>query len=434
VEGRTAALFIIGLVIGIIIGFFAVHAAVKPAAPTTITKTVTVTSTVTGTVTKTETAAAPKPSKKIHVLVLFDVGGRGDLSFNDMAWLGAERAAKELGVDVSFATPRSTADMVPLLERLSKSGKYDLIVLIGFLWTSPVEKVAPKYPQQKYALIDSATRKPLPNVACYVFREQELAALVGVIAADMAHNLGGDKVGAVAGMDIPPLWRFHIGYLFGVKYYEKMTGNKTSVLWVYTGTFTDPAKGKEAAMALIRQGARVLYGLAGATHLGMFEAVKEVSEHGHLVLAIGEDASQEWIDPYHIPISGMKRVDNAVFRAIEDVVKGTFKGGIHSLGLKEGGLGLSTLKMVKWFAELAAKQGKLPKGLTPDKVVKIVEEMRKKYIDKEAWNLVHKLEQEIISGKIRFKTPMTHKEYDQIIAALKKGDLNAALVKPMQTS
>ncbi len=431
-EGRTAALFIVGLVIGIIVGFFAVQASMKPAAPTTITRTVTVTQTATSTVTKTAAAAQPtKPAHKIHVLVLFDVGGRGDLSFNDMAWLGAERAAKQLGVDVNFATPRSTADMVPLLTRLSKSGKYDLIVLIGFLWTSPVEKVAPKFPQQKYALIDSATHKPLPNVACYVFREQELAALVGIIAADMAHNLGGNKVGAVAGMDIPPLWRFHIGYLFGVKYYEKMTGNKTSVLWVYTGTFIDPAKGKEAAMALIRQGAKVLYGLAGATHLGMFEAVKEVSEHGNLVLAIGEDASQEWIDPYHIPISGMKRVDNAVYRAIEDVVKGTFKGGIHSLGLKEGGLGLSTLKMVKWFAELAAKQGKLPKGLTPEKVVKIVEEMRKKYIDKEAWNLVHKLEQEIISGKIRFKTPVTHQEYEQIIAALKKGDLDAALLKPM---
>ncbi len=370
----------------------------------------------------------PSGSHRVKVLVLFDVGGRGDLSFNDMAWLGAERAAKKLGVEVYFATPRRTSEMIPLLERLSKSHKYDLIVLVGFLWTKPVETVAPKFPSQKYALIDSATSKPLPNVACFVFREQEVAALVGVLAADIAHNLGGDAVGAVAGMDIPPLWRFHIGYLFGVKYYDKMTGKHTRFLWIYTGTFTDPSKGKEAAMTLINNGARVLYGLAGATHLGMFEAVKEYDEHhpGRLVLAIGQDASQEWIDPYHIILSGLKRVDVAVYTAIKMVVEGKFKGGIHSLGLKEGGLGLSDLNMVKWFAELAYENHKL-KGLTPDEVVRIVKEMREKYIDSQAWSILKKLEDEIISGKIRFVNPTSHSQYTKIISELMKGNLKAAL-------
>ena len=416
------AVFIIGLVIG-----YALGAITSPFGKGAATVTVTVTKTVIETKTVAEQPAVAKPGEKVRVLVLFDVGGRGDLSFNDMAWLGAERAHKELGVQVKFATPRSTAEMASLLDRLSSEHKYDLIVLVGFLWTAPLEEVAPKHPEQKYALIDSATSKVYPNVACYVFREQEVAALVGVVAADIAHNLGGDKIGSVAGMDIPPLWRFHIGYLFGAKYYEKATGKKTDLLWIYTGTFTDPAKGKEAAEALIRQGAKVLYGLAGATHLGMFEAVKEAWQRDIKVLAIGQDASQEWIDPYHIIISGLKRVDNAVYTAIKEVVEGKFKGGIHSLGLKEGGLGLADLDMVKWFAEQAAKVGKLPKGLTPEKVVEIVKKLREKYISKEAWKIVEELKQKIISGEMKFKNPATHDEYKQIIDQLEKGNLEAAL-------
>jgi len=417
------AVLIIGLVIG-----YALGAITSPFGREAVTVTTTVTKTVTETKTVTGQPAVAKPGKQVRVLVLFDVGGRGDLSFNDMAWLGAERAHRELGVEVKFATPRSTAEMASLLDRLSSEGKYDLIVLVGFLWTAALEEVAPKHPEQKYALIDAATSKVYSNVACYVFREQEVAALVGVIAADIAHNLGGDKVGSVAGMDIPPLWRFHIGYLFGAKYYEKVTGRKTDLLWIYTGTFTDPAKGKEAAEALIRQGAKVLYGLAGATHLGMFEAVREAWQRGVKVLAIGQDASQEWIDPHHIIISGLKRVDNAVYTAIKEVVEGTFKGGIHSLGLKEGGLGLADLDMVKWFAEQAASVGKLPKGLTPEKVVEIVKELREKYISEEAWKIVKELEQKIISGEIKFKNPSTHDEYTQIIEQLEKGNLEAALV------
>ena len=420
---HVLAILIIGLVVG-----YALGAITSPFGREAGTITITVTKTVTETKTVAGQPSEVKPGKKVRVLVLFDVGGRGDLSFNDMAWLGAERARKELGVEVKFATPRSTAEMASLLDRLSSEGKYDLIVLVGFLWTAPLEEVAPKHPEQKYALIDAATSKVYPNVACYVFREQEVAALIGILAADMAHNLGGDKIGAVAGMDIPPLWRFHIGYLFGAKYYEKVTGRKTDLLWIYTGTFTDPAKGKEAAEALIRQGAKVLYGLAGATHLGMFEAVREAWQRGVKVLAIGQDASQEWIDPYHIIISGLKRVDNAVYTAIKEVVEGTFKGGIHSLGLKEGGLDLASLDMVKWFAEQAASVGRLPKDLTPEKVVEIVKELREKYISEEAWKIVEELKQKIVNGEIKFKNPATHDEYEEIIEQLEKGNLEAALI------
>ncbi len=366
---------------------------------------------------------------KIKVLVLFDVGGKGDLSFNDMAVLGAERARKELGVEVDYQTPASVDAMESLLRSVSRSGEYDLIIGVGFLWLDPMVKVAPDFPNQKYAIIDAAPSEPISNLAAYVFREQEVAALVGILAADMAKNLGCKNVGAVAGMDIPPLWRFHIGYLYGVQYFNKETGSSIGFLWVYTGEFTNPQLGKQTAEQLIAQDARVLYGLAGLTHVGMFDAVKEANAKGIPALAIGQDASQEWYAPQYIIVSGLKRVDVAVYEAIKSVVEGTFTGRIHSLGLKEGALGISDEEIIKYFAQIAYEQGKLSQGLTPDDVVRIVMEQRKKYIDDAAWQLVEKLKQAIIKGEITFKSPATHDEYDAIINELKNGNLDAAIVK-----
>ena len=374
------------------------------------------------------------PAKKAKIAVLFDVGGRGDLSFNDMAWLGAEKAMEDFKVDVTYLTPPTLADMKPLLEEYAGSGEYSLLVLIGFLWTTPLNETADKYPDQKFALIDATTGVVRPNEVDILFREQECACLMGIAAAGMAHALGGDTVAACAGMDIPPLWKFHIGYLFGVKYYDLKMGTTTNFLWTYTGTFTDPSIGKEYTRGLLEQGAKVVYGLAGLTHLGAFEAVKEWHKTtGELVFAMGQDASQEWIDPEHIPISGAKRVDVAVYTAIKMVVKGPWEGGIITLGLKEEGVGIWDIDGVKWFAEQASSAGRLAPELTPDKVADTVSQLRETYITPEVWDLIHDLEDDIKAGRIVFKTPMTHDEYESIISALMAAqsleDLNVALEK-----
>ncbi|AFL65933.1 BMP family lipoprotein [Desulfurococcus amylolyticus] len=369
-------------------------------------------------------------NKPIKVAILFDVGGRGDLSFNDMAWLGAEKARKDFNIQVEYTTPQSQAKMQDLLESLSASGEYDLIVLVGFLWTSPLNATADKYPNQKYALIDSSTFINRPNEVDILFSEQEVGALVGVLAADMASKIGCNKVGAVAGMSIPPLWRFHIGYLFGVKYYEMKTNKTIDFLWEYTGTFGDTQKGYQYATSMLQEGACVLYGLAGLTHVGMFDAVRDWNKQGKgVALAIGQDASQEWYMPRYMPISGAKRVDIAVYDAIKMVAENKWTPGIHVLGLKDSGVGIWDLNGVKYFAEIAYNQSKLETGLTPDDVVRIVNETRNTYITGTGWNIMSELEQLIISGQIAFKNPSTEEEYTQIVNALKNGDLNAALSK-----
>ncbi len=412
------------------------------AKPATVTSTVTTTATTTLTTTKTsvitKTAALTStttPHKKIKVLVLFDVGGRGDLSFNDMAWLGAERAAKDFNIEVRFNKPPSVAAMAPFLEQYAKSHEYDLIILVGFLWTTPLNQVADKFPDQKFALIDATTGKYRPNEVDLLFREQQTGALIGFLAAELAHEImvkenksGPIIIGTVMGMDIPPLWRFHIGYLWGAKLYEKLTGIPVKVLWVYTGTFTDPKAGYTASWKMLQQGALVLYQLAGATGIGVLNAVIDWNKKGYgKAFAIGEDASQEWYAPWYIPLSGAKRVDVAVYDAIKMVVTGNWKPGIYRLGLKEGAVGIWDLKGVEWFAKLAYQYHKLPKDLTPEQVVQIVKKVREEYISKWAWCVVKNLEDAIISGKITFINPKDHNQYTSIVNALEKGDLKAAL-------
>ncbi|MCE4614214.1 MAG: BMP family ABC transporter substrate-binding protein [Desulfurococcales archaeon] len=380
------------------------------------------------TTTTTQSTSSSTTSKKTKIAVLFDVGGRGDLSFNDMAYMGAENAAKDFGVTVNFLTPKSTTDMEPLLRQLSESGQYNLLVLVGFLWTDALNKTASDFPSQKYALIDSTTGIIRPNEVDILFREQEAASLVGILAAGMAYQLGGNTIGAVAGMDIPPLWKFHIGYLFGAKYYEKITGKNVEVIWQYTGTFGDTQKGYQTAMQMLQQGAKVLYGVAGLTHLGMFDAVIDWNQKGYgKALAIGEDASQEWYNPHYIILSGAKRVDTAVYTAIKMVVDGSWKGGIKVLGLKDNGVGIWGLDGVQYFAQIAYENHKT--NLTPTEIVNTVKEMRQKYIPQQAWNIMNQLEEQIKTGKIVFKTPTSEAEYNAIVQELEKGNLNAALEK-----
>lgn len=406
-------------------------------APATVTKYVTSTVTTTSTTTATKlltTTVAPQ-HRKIRVLVLFDVGGRGDLSFNDMAWLGAERAAHDFGVIVQFNKPPSVSAMVPFLENYAKSHKYDLIVLVGFLWTTPLNQVADKFPDQKFALIDSTTGKVRPNEVDLLFKEQQTGALIGFLAAELAHEImvkehksGPIIIGTVMGMDIPPLWRFHIGYLWGAKLYQKLTGIPVKVLWVYTGTFTDPKAGYTAAWKMLQQGALVIYQLAGATGIGVLNAVVDWNKKGYgKAFAIGEDASQEWYAPWYIPLSGAKRVDVAVYDAIKMVVTGQWKPGIYRLGLKQGAVGIWDLKGVEWFAKLAYEYHKLPKGLTPEKVVEIVKKLREEYISKWAWCVVNNLEKAIINGEIAFINPKNHQQYVEIVKQLENGNLTAAL-------
>jgi len=149
------------------------------------------------------------------IAIVYDVGGRGDLSFNDMAYMGAERAAKEFGLQLVELQSNSENDYLPNLRSLAKTGEYDIIIAVGFMMTNAVKQVAQEYPEQRFVIIDGYDPEMPKNVQMVLFKENEGSALAGALAALIALNDGKDTIGIVLGMEIPVLYKFEGGYRFG---------------------------------------------------------------------------------------------------------------------------------------------------------------------------------------------------------------------------
>ena len=149
------------------------------------------------------------------IAIVYDVGGRGDLSFNDMAYMGAERAAKEFNLQLTELQSNSENDYLPNLRSLAKSGEYDIIIAVGFMMTNAVKQVAKEYPKQRFVIIDGYDPEMPHNVQMVLFKENEGSALAGALAALITLNDNKNTIGIVLGMEIPVLYKFEGGYRFG---------------------------------------------------------------------------------------------------------------------------------------------------------------------------------------------------------------------------
>lgn len=268
---------------------------------------------------------------RIRVGLVFDVGGRGDKSFNDAAYAGILRAQKELGVTVELLEPTSSEDREAAMRLFAARG-FDLVVGVGFIFSSDVDRVARDFPQVHFACVDYAPPPggAPPNVAGLAFREEEGSYLVGGVAGLMSKT---HQVGFVGGMRGPLIRKFEVGYEAGVK----ATCPECVVHSAYIGTspeaFKDPAKGKALAIAQIGAGADVLYHAAGASGHGVFEAAHDAGR-----LAIGVDADQYAEMPDTVVTSMVKRADVSVFDTVVAVVDGHFESGMQVFGVKDGAI------------------------------------------------------------------------------------------------
>jgi basic membrane protein A len=267
-----------------------------------------------------------------RVGLVFDIGGKNDKSFNEAAWRGLERARTELGVHVEYIEPSEGADRESALRSLA-AREVDLVIGVGFIFGPDLERLAKQFPGVKFAGIDyspSPGFAGLPNLAGLQFREHEGSFLVGAIAGLVTRT---KIVGFVGGMKIPLIRKFEAGYEAGVKH----VCPTCRVLSAYAGTepkaFADPPLGQELAAAQYGQGADVIFHAAGKTGDGVFAAARQRGAR-----AIGVDSDQFEAAPCCIVTSMVKRVDVAVVDVTKDVIAGTFRGGLHELGLAEHGV------------------------------------------------------------------------------------------------
>jgi basic membrane protein A len=271
---------------------------------------------------------------KIKVGLVFDVGGRGDKSFNDAAYRGLEKAKNELGIEYEYIEPGPGADREAALRQFSTRADINIIFGIGFIFTDEITKIAAEFPDKKYACVDYTydPNKSLPfNLIALEFKEEEGSFLVGAIAGLTTKT---NKVGFVGGMESPLIRKFEVAYAAGVKHVNP----KCEVLIGYAGVtgdaFKNPGKGKELALGQYSQGVDIIYHASGVTGLGVFEAARETKK-----FAIGVDSDQNDEAPGNIITSMIKVVDNAVYDCIKQVKEGTFKGGrVEIYGLKSKGV------------------------------------------------------------------------------------------------
>lgn len=284
-------------------------------------------------------SAEPLPaSSSVDVGIVFDMGGRGDKSFNDGAYLGGERSRTDLGAHVRFIEPGDGSDREAGLRLLAAEGM-DLVIGVGFIFSDDLTQLAQEYPNTKFAGIDYSVGvdkagndiQPPPNLAALKFREEEASFLVGALAALVSKS---KKVGFVGGMNFPLIHKFEAGYRAGIKHVCPRCTMISQYAGVTPEAFRNPGRGKELALSQYQQGVDIIYHAAGSTGLGVFEAARQTDK-----LAIGVDADQYQEAPGHILTSMVKGVDVAVHEATRLVKEGTFKGGIYQLGLKEGGVG-----------------------------------------------------------------------------------------------
>ncbi|CAL9554775.1 BMP family lipoprotein [Streptomyces sp. enrichment culture] len=274
------------------------------------------------------------------VAIAYDVGGKGDQSFNDAAYAGLTKAKDEFGyktADIEPTEGETDADKEQRLASLAKQG-YNPVIGVGFAYGPAMKAVASKYPDTTFGIVDSVVEGK--NVASLVFAEEQASYLAGVAAAKATKS---DVVGFVGGVDIPLIHKFEAGYKQGVE----DTKPGVQVLSQYLtqtaeeGGFSSPDKGKAAAEGQIEKKADVLYAAAGLSGQGVIEAAAKAK-----VWAIGVDSDQykqAALAPYknYILTSALKDVGGAVYALAKSVQDDKPLTGTQTFDLKVDGVGLS---------------------------------------------------------------------------------------------
>lgn len=264
----------------------------------------------------------------LKVGLITDVGGIHDHSFNETSWKGLEKAKTDFGVEINYLESKTDADYSSNIESFVDED-YDLIVCVGFKLAEATKKAAESHPDKKFAIIDDASNASLPNVTCLTFKQEQASYLVGYVAGLVTKK---NNVGFVLGMASEMMNKFGYGYLAGVY----AANPKATVQQIDANNFADPAIGKTSATTMITNGADVIFHAAGGTGVGVIQACQE-----NKISAIGVDTDQSSLAPDTVITSAMKRVDNAVYDSVKQLVEGTLKGGEVVYDLSKGGVDIA---------------------------------------------------------------------------------------------
>jgi len=299
----------------------------------------------------------------VKVAVVTDIGGLNDRSFNQAANAGRLRVQSKLGIDTRVFITQSASDRLPNLQTAAQDG-FGLVFGTGFFMGDPLDKVAPKFPNTKFAGIDVSyadlASKP-SNVRGLIFKEQEAGYLVGYIAGlVLKQQKGPDVASAIGANTVPAIVRYIAGYKAGVKRADP----KATVFGDYANdpTFSDQSKCKEVATNQIGRHTQIIFAVAGGCGLGALNSAKEKGLWG-----IGVDVDQGYLGSFMLT-SALKDVAAAVYLTTKEFKANPsgFRGGFDKIfNVKNGGIDVGKIsKKVpkKYVAQIAVIKKKIAKG------------------------------------------------------------------------
>lgn len=280
-------------------------------------------------------AQGPAPLK---VVLIFDMGGRGDGGFNDSAYSGMEKAVAELSVKAVYVEHKRNLELDHAVSEAAASDA-EMIIGVGFAFSEKFDHLAARHPDKKFVVVDYSAKfdgrgnliAPPPNLAGLTFKEEEGSFLVGAIAALKSRT---GKIGFIGGMDSPIIRKFQTGYEAGAKAVRPGIRIHSQYAGITGQAFRDPQKGYRIAVRMYKNGADVIYHAAGETGAGLFQAARKMNR-----LAIGVDIDQSAQAPGRVLTSMLKNIDGAVFEAVQSCARGNFSGGLKTLGIREQGVG-----------------------------------------------------------------------------------------------
>ncbi len=264
--------------------------------------------------------------KKLRVALVLP-GSISDKGFNESAYNGLKLLKDKLGVETSFSESTPSANFERVFRGFADDGN-DIIIGHGFEFGDVAAKVSKDYPKQ-YFIVTNRPGISGPNLAGISPNGKDSAFLVGVLAGLTTKS---NKIGVVIGFDFPTLIAQTEAFRLGVK----SVNPKAELSVSYIGTFDDPAKGKEAALAQISTGADIIYQSADAAGVGALQAADEKG-----VKAIGWGVDQNSVAPKTVIATQVVDTATMMVQEVKLIMDGKFEGKTIDFGLDTGVVGVS---------------------------------------------------------------------------------------------
>lgn len=266
-----------------------------------------------------ETAGDSTAGRTLRVALLTP-GPISDKSWNGVAYEGLLALRDSLGAQISHIQTKTPAEFEENFRQYGAQG-YDLVIGNGFEYQEAAIRVAPTYPNTKYAI--TSGRATATNVAGFAFAFEEASYQAGMIAGATTKT---NRIGLIAGQELPPVKASFDAFVAGAR----RMNPKVEVITSYLGNWEDVGAGKEQALAQIARGVDIIFQNADAAGLGVFQAAKEKK-----IYAFGTNANQNSVAPDVILGSVVIDLAKAFLQVGREVQGGTFTGRVIALGVRE---------------------------------------------------------------------------------------------------